>query len=118
MDRMSPLDASFLHIEDSDRTVGMHIGSTAVFAGPPPDQATFSRVVEGRLPQVIRYRQRVETVPLGLGRPVWVDDADFTLDYHLRRTALPAPGGDAELRRLVARLMSQRLDRTKPLWEM
>ena len=59
-----------------------------------------------------------ETVPLGLGRPVWVDDADFTLDYHLRRTALPAPGGDPELRRLVARLMSQRLDRTKPLWEM
>jgi WS/DGAT/MGAT family acyltransferase len=118
MDRMSPLDASFLHIEDGDRTVGMHIGSTAVFAGPPPDQATFSRTVEDRLPQVPRYRQRVETVPLGLGRPVWVDDADFTLDYHLRRTALPAPGGDVELRRLVARLMSQRLDRTKPLWEM
>ncbi|HEV7762009.1 MAG TPA: wax ester/triacylglycerol synthase family O-acyltransferase [Acidimicrobiales bacterium] len=118
MDRMSPLDASFLHIEDSDRTVGMHIGSTAVFAGPPPDQATFTRTVESRLPLVPRYRQRVEAVPLGLGRPVWVDDVDFTLDYHLRRTALPAPGGEPELRRLVARLMSQRLDRTKPLWEM
>jgi WS/DGAT/MGAT family acyltransferase len=115
---MSPLDASFLHIEDTDRTVGMHIGSTAVFAGPPPEQDTFARTVESRLPLVPRYRQRVETVPLGIGRPVWVDDADFTLDYHLRRTALPAPGGEAELRRLVARLMSQRLDRTKPLWEM
>jgi diacylglycerol O-acyltransferase len=118
MDRMSPLDASFLHLEDTDRTVGMHIGSTAVFAGPPPDQDTFARTVESRLPLVPRYRQRVETVPLGIGRPVWVDDADFSLDYHLRRTALPAPGGEAELQRLVARLMSQRLDRTKPLWEM
>jgi len=118
MDRMSPLDASFLHIEDSDRTVGMHIGSTAVFEGPAPDPATFSRTVEARLPLVPRYRQRVEAVPLGLGRPVWVDDADFALDYHVRRTALPAPGGEAELQRLVARLMSQRLDRTKPLWEM
>jgi WS/DGAT/MGAT family acyltransferase len=115
---MSPLDASFLHIEDSDRTVGMHIGSTAVYAGPVPDQATFSRTVESRLPLVPRYRQRVETVPMGIGRPVWVDDADFTLDYHVRRTALPSPGGEGELRRLVARLMSQRLDRTKPLWEM
>jgi diacylglycerol O-acyltransferase / wax synthase len=56
--------------------------------------------------------------PLGLGRPVWVADADFAIDYHLRRTALPSPGGEAELRRLVARVMSQRLDRTKPLWEM
>jgi diacylglycerol O-acyltransferase len=118
MDRLSPLDASFLHIEDADRTVGMHIGSTAVFEGPPPDQDTFARTVESRLPLVPRYRQRVETVPLGLGRPVWVDDVDFALDYHMRRTALPAPGGEAELQRLVARLMSQRLDRTKPLWEM
>jgi diacylglycerol O-acyltransferase len=118
MDRLSPLDASFLHIEDTDRTVGMHIGSTAVFEGPPPDHDTFARTVESRLPLVPRYRQRVETVPLGLGRPVWVDDVDFALDYHMRRTALPAPGGEAELQRLVARLMSQRLDRTKPLWEM
>jgi len=118
MDRMSPLDASFLHIEDSDRTVGMHIASTAIFAGPAPDQATFTRTVEARLPLAPRYRQRVELVPLGIGRPVWVDDANFSLDYHLRRTALPSPGGEAELRRLVARLMSQRLDRTKPLWEM
>ena len=118
MDRLSPLDASFLHIEDTDRTVGMHIGSTAVFEGPPPDQDTFARTVESRLSLVPRYRQRVETVPFGLGRPVWVDDVDFALDYHMRRTALPAPGGEAELQRLVARLMSQRLDRTKPLWEM
>ncbi|MGH9213497.1 MAG: WS/DGAT/MGAT family O-acyltransferase [Acidimicrobiales bacterium] len=115
---MSPLDASFLHLEDSDRTVGMHIGSTAIFEGPAPDEATFARTVGARLPLVPRYRQRVEAVPLGIGRPVWVDDANFSLDYHVRRTALPAPGGDRELRRLVARLMSQRLDRTKPLWEM
>ncbi|HEX8804662.1 MAG TPA: wax ester/triacylglycerol synthase family O-acyltransferase [Acidimicrobiales bacterium] len=115
---MSPLDASFLHIEDSDRAVNMHIGSVAVLDGPPPPQADIVRTVADRLSLVPRYRQRVEHVPFNLGRPVWVDDPDFNIDYHLRRTALPAPGGSEELRRLVGRLMSQRLDRTKPLWEI
>lgn len=118
MDRMSPLDTSFLHIEDGDRAVSLHIGSIGIFEGPPPPHETLARRLEQRLASVPRCRQRVEFVPFGLERPVWVDDADFSVDYHLRRTALPAPAGRDELRRLVGRLMSQRLDRTKPLWEM
>ena len=118
MDRMSPLDTSFLHIEDSDRAVSLHIGSIGIFEGPPPSHEVLARTMEQRLAQVPRCRQRVEFVPFGLERPLWVDDEDFSVDYHLRRTALPAPAGPAELRRLVGRLMSQRLDRTKPLWEM
>ena len=65
-----------------------------------------------------RYRQRIQRVPFELARPVWVDAVDFDIDYHLRRTALAAPGGDDELRELYGRLLSQRLDRTKPLWEI
>ena len=75
-------------------------------------------MVESHLSEVPRYRQRVDFVPFGIARPVWVDDADFNVGYHVRRTALPRPGGSAELRALVGRLMSQRLDRTKPLWEI
>ena len=74
--------------------------------------------IAARLPLVPRYRQKVRFVPLALGRPTWVDDPHFNLDYHVRRTALPAPGGDEELRNLVGRVMSQQLDRAKPLWEM
>lgn len=118
MDRMSPLDASFLHIEDGDRAVGLHIGAVGVLEGPVPAQDALERTLEARMALVPRCRQRVEEVPFGLERPVWVDDEDFSVEYHLRRTALPAPAGPAELRRLVGRLMSQRLDRTKPLWEM
>jgi hypothetical protein len=66
---------------------------------------------------VPRYRQKLRTVPFRLGRPVWVDDPDFDLRYHVRRTALPAPGGDRQLADLMARVMSQRLDRDHPLWE-
>ena len=116
MDRMSPLDASFLHIEDD--VTHMHIGSVALFEGPPPSHAELRTAVAGKLPLVPRYRQTVRFVPLSLGRPVWVDDPYFMLDYHLRRTALPAPGGDAELRTLVGRVMSQQLDRHRPLWEI
>jgi len=67
---------------------------------------------------VPRYRQKVRFVPLELGRPLWVDDPHFNLDYHVRYTALPAPGGDDQLRALVGRVMAQQLDRAKPLWEM
>ncbi len=118
MDRMNPIDVSFLHIEDSDRAASLHIGSVGIFEGPPPPQDQITAMVEGRLDLVPRYRQRVVTVPFGLGRPVWVDDDAFELDYHLRRTALPAPGDEETLRRLTGRIMSQRLDRTKPLWEI
>ena len=116
MERMSPLDASFLHIEDD--VSHMHIGSVAIFEGPPPPYEDVSTMVAGKLPLVPRYRQKVRFVPFALGRPVWVDDPHFNLGYHLRHTALPAPGGDEQLRNLVGRVMSQQLDRAKPLWEM
>jgi len=116
MDRMSPLDASFLHVEDA--VSHMHIGSVAIFEGPSPAPEDFARMVDAKLGAVPRYRQKVRFVPLQLGRPVWVDDPHFQLGYHLRHTALAAPGRDRELRNLVGRVMSQQLDRHKPLWEM
>jgi diacylglycerol O-acyltransferase len=112
---MSPLDEGFLHLED--RHTSLHIASLSLFEGPPPDHDQLTALFTRKLPLVPRYRQRVVPVPLDLGRPVWADDPHFDLDYHLRRTALAHPGGDVELRRLVGRLMSQQLDRGKPLWE-
>jgi diacylglycerol O-acyltransferase / wax synthase len=116
MQRLSSQDASFLHLEDD--VSHMHIGTVAILEGPPPDYDRLTERVRAKLPQVPRYRQTVRFVPLSLGRPVWVDDPHFNLSYHLRRTALPEPGGDEDLRRLVGRVMSQQLDRHKPLWEM
>jgi diacylglycerol O-acyltransferase len=116
MQRLSPQDASFLHLEDA--VSHMHIGAVAILEGPPPGFEVLARMVQAHLGNVPRYRQKVNFVPIALGRPVWVDDPHFNLSYHLRRTALPPPGGDEELRRLVARVMSQQLDRDKPLWEM
>jgi WS/DGAT/MGAT family acyltransferase len=116
MEQMDPLDATFLEVEDA--VSHMHIGSVGIFEGPAPGSQELRAMVLGKLPRVPRYRQVVRPVPLSVGRPVWVDDAHFNVDYHVRRTGLPAPGGDAELRRLVGRVMSQQLDRHKPLWEM
>ena len=116
MDRLSPLDASFLHLEDDVNH--MHIGSVGIFEGPPPGYDELVGTVAGRLALVPRYRQKVAMVPLSLGRPVWVDDPHFNVEYHVRHTALPEPGGEPELARLVGRVMSQRLDRSKPLWEI
>ncbi|MCU1376475.1 MAG: acyltransferase [Actinomycetia bacterium] len=116
VDRLSPLDSSFLHLEDE--VSHMHIGSVAIFEGPAPAYDDVVAMVGRKLPLAPRYRQVVRFVPLDLGRPVWVDDAHFNLEYHLRHTALPAPGGEAELRKLVGRVMAQQLDRSKPLWEM
>ncbi len=115
-DRLSPLDASFLHIED--HVSHMHIASVAIFEGPPPPFADIVDMVDAKLDLVPRYRQRVRFVPFELGRPVWVDDPHFNIEYHLRHTALPAPGGESELRKLVGRVMAQQLDRSKPLWEI
>ena len=115
-DRLSPLDTSFLHIED--HVSHMHIASVAIFEGPPPPFADIVAMVEGKLDLVPRYRQKVKFVPFELGRPVWVDDPHFNIEYHLRHTALPAPGGESELRKLVGRVMAQQLDRSKPLWEI
>jgi diacylglycerol O-acyltransferase / wax synthase len=116
MQRMSAQDASFLHIE-SDETP-MHVGGVSIFEGPPPAFEDLLATIAGKLALVPRYRQVVRFVPFALGRPVWVDDPHFNLGYHVRRTALPRPGGDGELRTLVGRVMSQNLDRAKPLWEV
>ncbi len=117
MDRLNPLDALFVDAEDRDPRTSMAIASIAVFEGPPPAHEEFLAFLTGRLPLVPRYRQKLHTVPFRLGRPVWVDDPHFDLGYHVRRTALPAPGGDRQLAELMARVMSQRLDRDHPLWE-
>jgi WS/DGAT/MGAT family acyltransferase len=117
MDRLSPLDAVFVDAEDQDQHTSMAIASIAVFEGPRPSREGFVAHLAGRLPLVPRYRQKLRTVPFHLGRPVWVDDPDFDLGYHIRWAALPAPGGDQQLAELMARVMSQRLDRDHPLWE-
>lgn len=117
MDRMTPLDALFLEAEDEEPGVSMAISSIAVFEGPAPTYAEFAELLTGRLPLIPRYRQKARQLPFDLGPPVWYDDENFELDYHLRHTALPAPGGDAELSALMARLMSARLNRDRPLWE-
>jgi len=115
-DRMSPLDATFLHVEDG--VSHMHIGAVLLLEAPAPRFEELAAMIAGKLHQAPRYRQSVRFVPLQLGRPVWVDDPHFNLQYHLRHTALPAPGGEPELRRVVGRIMSQRLDRSRPLWEL
>ena len=115
MDRLTSLDAEFLHIEDG--ISHMHIAGGCVFAGEPPTEDELIGLIAGKLHEIPRYRQRVRAVPLELGRPVWVDDPHFDIHYHVRRTALPAPGGDAEFDALMGRLMSQPLDRNRPLWE-
>jgi WS/DGAT/MGAT family acyltransferase len=117
MDRLGPLDAMFVDAEDQDPRTSMAIASIALFEGPSPTHEEFLAFLAGRLPLVPRYRQKLHTVPFRLGRPVWVDDPNFDLDYHVRRSALPAPGGDRQLAELMARVMSQRLDRDHPLWE-
>ena len=115
MEVLSPLDAAFLRLES--RSTSLHIASVAIFDGPPPSYDEMFRAYQAKLQLVPRYRQRVAEVPLRLGRPVWIDDPHFNLRYHLRHTALPRPGTEQQLRDLVGRLMSQQLDRGKPLWE-
>jgi WS/DGAT/MGAT family acyltransferase len=117
MEKLHPLDAVFVDAEDEDLHTSMAIASIAVFEGPPPSHEEFLAFITGRLPRVPRYRQKLRTVPFRLGRPVWVDDPYFDLRYHVRRTSLPTPGGDQQLAELMARVMSQRLDRDHPLWE-
>jgi diacylglycerol O-acyltransferase / wax synthase len=115
-DHLSVLDELFLHLEGPN--THMHVGGVAVFEGPPPDYQDVVEMVGSRLHQVPRFRQKLAQVPWGLGRPVWVDDTHFNLEYHVRHTALPHPGDEHQLKRLVARLMSQQLDRSRPLWEI
>jgi diacylglycerol O-acyltransferase len=115
LDRLSSTDASFLHQEGP--ASHMHIGGVLVFEGPPPEFDDYLSHVRGRLHLVPRYRQKLSTPPLETGRPLWVDDPDFNLEYHVRHTALPRPGTEEQLFLLASRVASQPLDRDKPLWE-
>jgi diacylglycerol O-acyltransferase len=113
---MSVQDAMFLHVEND--VTPMHIGGVSIFEGPPPPFDELRSMVEGKLALTPRYRQKVRFVPLGLGEPVWVDDPHFNIDYHLRHSAVPSPGTEDQLRATAARVFSQHLDRSKPLWEI
>ena len=114
--RLTGLDASFLHMENGG--AHMHVAGLMLFDGDPPSYDELVEVTESRLHLVPRYRQKLAFVPLGQGRPRWVDDPHLNLRYHVRRTALPPPGSQAQLKALAGRVFSQPLDRDKPLWEM
>jgi WS/DGAT/MGAT family acyltransferase len=114
-DRLTGLDSSFLHLEQGP--AHMHVASTTIFEGPPPEYDELVQHIGSRLHLVPRFRQKLAFVPLGQGRPKWVDDPQFNIRYHVRHTALPPPGSEGQLRTLAARVFSQRLDRSKPLWE-
>jgi WS/DGAT/MGAT family acyltransferase len=96
----------------------MHLGAIFIFEAPMPSYEEFLQAITSRLHMVPRYRQKLAFPRLQAGRPFWVDDPNFRPTYHLRHTALPSPGSEFELRQLAGRIFSQRLDRTKPLWEM
>jgi diacylglycerol O-acyltransferase / wax synthase len=116
LDRLTAVDASFLTNESSSSH--MHVGAILIFEGPPPLYVDLVEHVRGRLSQVPRFRQRIVVPPLEAGRPLWADDVNFNLTYHIRHTGLPEPGGEDELKQLAARVFSQQLDRSKPLWEL
>ncbi len=116
LDRLTAVDASFLHQEGP--VSHMHIGGVTIIEGPPPRMDEFLEQIRRRLHVVPRYRQKLAYTALDSGRPVWVDDPSFNLDYHIRHTALPTPGRWEQLQDLTARIFSQQLDRSKPLWEM
>jgi diacylglycerol O-acyltransferase / wax synthase len=116
--RLSPADAAFYRLENS--ATPMYVGSLSILRKPRNGLSyeTLLETVEKRLPQIPRYRQKVREVVFGLARPVWIDDREFDITYHIRRSALPSPGSDAQLHDLVARLGSRPLDKSHPLWEM
>jgi diacylglycerol O-acyltransferase len=115
-DRLTAVDASFIAQEGP--TAHMHVGAVMIFEGPAPAYEDLADHVRSRLHLVPRFRQKLAFPPVETGRPLWIDDPNFNLEYHVRDTALPAPGSEAQLRALAARVHSQALDRSKPLWEM
>jgi diacylglycerol O-acyltransferase len=115
-DRLTGLDSSFLHLERNG--THMHVASTTLFEGPAPPYVEFRDHIAARLDRVPRFRQKLRFVPYGQGRPIWVDDPHLNLAYHVRHTSLPEPGSEQQLRVLAARIFSQQLDRSKPLWEL
>jgi WS/DGAT/MGAT family acyltransferase len=116
MDRLSSVDVSFL-TNESDAS-HMHVGGILIFEGPPPSYDDLLDHIRSRLHLVPRFRQKLAYPPVQTGRPFWVDDPNFNLTYHVRHSALPAPGSEEQLRKMAARVFSQQLDRTKPLWEL
>jgi WS/DGAT/MGAT family acyltransferase len=116
MDRLSALDVSFLTNESS--SAHMHVGGVMIFEGPPPAYDDLLEHVRSRLHLVPRFRQKLAYPPVPTGRPFWIDDPAFNLEYHVRHSALPSPGSEEQLRNMAARVFSQQLDRTKPLWEL
>jgi WS/DGAT/MGAT family acyltransferase len=116
MDRLTAVDASFLTNETSHSH--MHVGAVMIFEGPPPGYVDFLEHVRSRLHLVPRFRQKLAVPPIETGRPFWIDDPNFNLEYHVRHSALPEPGSEEQLRNLAGRLFSQQLDRSKPLWEI
>jgi diacylglycerol O-acyltransferase / wax synthase len=116
MDRLTAIDASFL-TNESDSS-HMHIGAVLIFEGPPPRYEDLVAHVRSRLHLVPRYRQKLGFPPAQTGRPMWIDDTTFNLEYHVRHSALPSPGSEEQLRNIAGRIFSQQLDRSKPLWEL
>jgi diacylglycerol O-acyltransferase len=116
LDRLTAIDASFLHQEGP--TSHMHVGGLTLIEGPAPPYTELLDALRGRLHLVPRYRQKLSVPPAGTGRPLWVDDPSFSIEYHVRHTALPKPGDEPQLLRLAGRIFSQQLDRSKPLWEI
>jgi diacylglycerol O-acyltransferase / wax synthase len=116
--RLSTSDASFYQLENT--ATPMYVGSLSILRRPRVGLSyeTLLASVEQRLSRVPRYRQKVREVAMGLGRPVWIDDRDFDITYHIRRSALPSPGSDEQLHELIARLAPRPLDKSRPLWEM
>jgi diacylglycerol O-acyltransferase / wax synthase len=118
-DRLSSVDAAFLNMETP--RLHMHVGGLFIFDAPPDgefDHARFLDLIRSRLHLVPRYRQRLAFPPLAVGNPVWVDDPEFDLSYHVRHAALPKPGTIAQLTEYCARILSRQLDRDRPLWEL
>jgi diacylglycerol O-acyltransferase / wax synthase len=116
MDRLSSTDVSFLTNESSSSH--MHVGAIMIFEGPAPSYDDLVEHVRGRQHAVPRFRQKLAFPPAQAGRPFWVDDPNLNLEYHIRHSALPAPGSEEQLRRMAGRVFSQQLDRSKPLWEL
>ena len=115
-DRLSALDATFLQGEDE--ATNTTVGGAEVFVGSPPSLDEFRDSIERRLDELPNFRRKLATVPLGLGRPRWIDDDAFDLDYHVRHTALPSPSGSPQLQELLGRLFGQHMSRDRPLWEL
>jgi diacylglycerol O-acyltransferase / wax synthase len=116
LDRLTAVDASFLAQEGP--TSHMHIGALSIFEGPAPAYDDLLDHIRSRLHLVPRYRQKLAFPPIEMGMPLWIDDPSFNLEYHVRHTALPDPGSEEQLLLLTGRIFSQRLDRSKPLWEL